>query len=148
MPGTVLLGHVASLFPGAAPIDNGSADSAPAEKGAYVLLMHFGTPPVFAHKRATVTLARGWYAYSGSAYGPGGMRARLRRHFRREKKPHWHVDRLTVLAQPLHALTLAGGSECTIAGRLAAAGGFEPALPGFGSSDCAACPSHLLKWRG
>jgi Uri superfamily endonuclease len=115
-------------------------------KGAYLLLMHFGSPAHFTHKRAPHVLDPGWYAYSGSAYGPGGIRARLRRHFQRDKKLHWHVDHLTVIAQQLHAAGFEGGSECAIADRLIQSGAFQPALEGFGSSDCNHCRSHLLKY--
>lgn len=109
--------------------------------------MRFDAPAVFSHKRTTTTLPAGWYAYCGSAYGPGGIRARLRRHFRRDKTLHWHVDHLTVLAEPIEALAIAQGSECAIAAHLTRTRLFEPALPGFGSSDCTTCPSHLLRWQ-
>ena len=34
----------------------------------------------------SVTLSPGTYLYLGSAYGPGGLAARLRRHLRRDKR--------------------------------------------------------------
>ncbi len=39
-------------------------------------------------------LAEGWYIYFGSAFGPGGLAARVDRHLRRHKTRHWHIDHL------------------------------------------------------
>ena len=89
----------------------------------------------------------GWYLYAGSAYGPGGLRARLARHFKPQKKPHWHIDRLTNIRTPAAALSMPGGRECIVAADLTAGQAFAYALPGFGASDCRQCRSHLLAWR-
>lgn len=35
----------------------------------------------------------GYYLYIGSAFGPGGIKSRVSRHFK-QKKPHWHIDYL------------------------------------------------------
>ena len=88
-------------------------------------------------------LSPGHYLYVGSAYGPGGLRARLARHFRTEKRPHWHIDRLLAVADPIGALAVPGGRECALAARLRA--GPPPAVPiaGFGASDCR-CETHLF----
>lgn len=34
----------------------------------------------------------GYYLYVGSAFGPGGIRARVERHLRKHKKHRWHID--------------------------------------------------------
>ncbi|WP_338468594.1 DUF123 domain-containing protein [Novosphingobium sp. ZN18A2] len=91
-------------------------------------------------------MAPGWYAYAGSAKGPGGIGARLARHFRKDKRIHWHVDRLTVAAADFAALALPDGTECAIVRGLEGTGRFAHALKGFGSSDCPRCRSHLLRW--
>jgi Uri superfamily endonuclease len=89
-------------------------------------------------------LAPGHYAYCGSAYGPGGLRARLRHHLRRTKTVHWHIDRLTNCGR-IFALGLAlGGRECALVEALRRQPGVEVPLAGFGSSDCRRCPAHLL----
>ncbi|MHA1114017.1 MAG: DUF123 domain-containing protein, partial [Alphaproteobacteria bacterium] len=85
--------------------------------------------------------------YAGSAYCPGGLRARLVRHFRRDKTRRWHVDELTAVAAEMAAFAVSGGKECDLRTRLAARPGFSVPLLGFGSSDCRRCPSHLLAWR-
>ena len=122
-------------------------EKAPDCGGAYLLAMQFHRPVEFSFQRRNHVLAPGFYVYSGSAYGPGGIRARLRRHFRRDKKLHWHVDRLTTIADAIHAIAVASGSECELVSRLTSSGSFLFPLEGFGSSDCTICRSHLLGWR-
>lgn len=39
-------------------------------------------------------IREGIYVYVGSARGPGGLRARLKRHMRISKKLFWHIDYL------------------------------------------------------
>jgi Uri superfamily endonuclease len=120
---------------------------APDSRGAYLLFIALDQPLQFVLGRRVLRFGPGLYVYAGSARGPGGIRARLARHFRREKKLHWHVDRLTAAAARLSALAIAGGEECDVAARLAASRRFVFAHPGFGSSDCRTCESHLLGWH-
>ncbi len=66
-----------------------------AAPGAYMLFIELeGALALPATSRGSRTLAPGRHAYCGSAYGPGGLRARLRRHLKREKARRWHVDHL------------------------------------------------------
>lgn len=88
-------------------------------------------------------LPPGLYAYCGSAYGPGGLRARIARHMKPDKTPRWHVDRLTAAGRIVRIAAHEGGWECDLVDRLRAAGGRTP-LRGFGSSDCRRCRAHLL----
>lgn len=94
--------------------------------------------------RAAV-IAPGRYAYCGSAYGPGGIAGRVRRHLRRGKRPHWHIDRLTESGEIAWVAAVPNGRECALLRRLLDAPWVAPAAPGFGSSDCRACPTHLVK---
>ncbi len=115
-------------------------------KGTYILLMRLNKAAPIAIKRLrTDSLSPGAYLYAGNAYGPGGLAARLKRHFRKDKKVHWHVDRLTVRASELAAIVAPDNDECAIVEGLVRSGYFETALKGFGSSDCSHCESHLLK---
>ena len=41
------------------------------------------------------SLDPGLYVYVGSARGPGGLLARIKRHLRRNKRLFWHIDYLT-----------------------------------------------------
>ena len=86
----------------------------------------------------------GWYVYAGNARGRGGIRGRVKRHLRRGKPPHWHVDRLTEAAETMVAIAFAGGDECMLVQALLARPRFHAPVAGFGSTDCRVCPAHLL----
>jgi Uri superfamily endonuclease len=87
----------------------------------------------------------GYYLYVGSARGPGGLPARLGRHRRREKRPHWHVDYLRLRARLVERWTVLSEErlECVWAQALLAMPGACIVAPGFGASDCG-CSSHLI----
>jgi Uri superfamily endonuclease len=120
-------------------------ENAPEAKGAYVLALrlskvaHIGIPRMDQEQ-----LMPGWYLYVGSANGSGGIRSRVKRHFRSNKKAHWHIDRLTVKAVEMAALAVPDGHECELVRRLLRSRLYEVAVPGFGSTDCRYCESHLL----
>ncbi len=120
------------------------AADAPAAPGAYLLLVTLPAPLSLAlPHRPPATLAAGRFLYAGSARGPGGMRARLAHHLRPDKPVHWHIDRLTLAGRPGGAWVFPDGDECAVVALLA----HLPApLPGFGSTDCRRCISHLLAW--
>ncbi len=110
-------------------------DTIPPLPGAYVLVIRLDTP--------LPPLAPGRYLYCGSAKGPGGLRARLGRHMRKGKKIRWHVDRLTEAGHVEGAYVFEDGNECDLVARLS---DLPIPWPGFGSSDCRRCQSHLLAW--
>ena len=118
----------------------------PAAPGTYVLwLLVSGPLSVAAGRLGVVSLSPGWYAYIGSAQGPGGLRARVGRHLRPHKTQHWHIDALTAAA-PVVAIWLEASGEsleCAWAATLAAVPGVIAPVAGFGASDCA-CRAHLL----
>ncbi|MCU4718811.1 GIY-YIG nuclease family protein [Halapricum hydrolyticum] len=89
-------------------------------------------------------LAAGVYAYTGSAFGPGGF-SRIDRHRRvasgEHDARHWHVDYL--LGHPgtriVEVVRSADADiECAVSQRLAG----EP-VEGIGASDCD-CDTHLV----
>ncbi|HIG40053.1 MAG: GIY-YIG nuclease family protein, partial [bacterium] len=92
----------------------------------------------------TVQLERGFYIYVGSAFGPGGVKARVSRHCRKNKKHHWHIDYIREFLLPLGAWYLHGSEylEHSWADSLASLDGYC-SIPGFGCSDCK-CDSHLF----
>jgi Uri superfamily endonuclease len=79
----------------------------------------------------------GFYAYVGSAFGSGGLRARLGHHLESTAEPHWHIDYLLQVATPIEIwLTTADRKlEKDWAELLATAPGFGVPIPRFGSSD-------------
>jgi len=120
------------------------AATLPAVKGAYVLLvLLLHELVVTLPGRDAVILSPGRYLYCGSARGPGGVRARVGRHMRRDKSLRWHIDRLTGAGRVMGCWVRPDGSECAFVAQLA---GLPVPIPGFGSSDCPHCRSHLLFW--
>ncbi|MBL6935253.1 MAG: GIY-YIG nuclease family protein [Alphaproteobacteria bacterium] len=93
---------------------------------------------------AAGSLVPGRYLYAGSAKGAGGMRARVQRHLRPKKSLHWHVDYLTRKGRITGVALLPGGDECQIVSGLLRQADIAAPIPGFGSSDCRQCVSHLL----
>ena len=121
----------------------------PAAPGAYLLLIDLATPLVPALPgRPATRLEPGRSGYCGSAWGPGGLRARLARHLRRDKTQRWHVDRLAALGQVVGLIAVPGARECALRAALQDLPGVSAPLPGFGSSDCRTCPAHLLALPG
>jgi len=120
----------------------------PGVKGTYALCFRLEQPlPLEVGRLGRVILPAGWLVYVGSALGPGGLRARVRRHLAPTKRPHWHIDALTLLHPPDYWLTLADGQphECDWAKALAGHPWASIPAPGFGSSDCRqSCPAHLI----
>lgn len=90
--------------------------------------------------------AEGWYLYVGSALGPGGLRGRLRRYLRAERRRHWHVDHLLDHARVVQVLWAEWPErlECDWAGVARAWPEVQVPVPGFGASDCR-CPGHLVR---
>lgn len=116
------------------------------EVGAYLLLIRLKNPIfVSISRKMRCHISSGFYVYSGSAYGAGGIRARVSRHFHRNKTVHWHIDHLTQTANDLYATIVPRGNECVLLGKMLDQKGIELSIPGFGSSDCHTCKTHLLK---
>ncbi len=126
-------------------IPAGTPDRLPETKGAYLLAIGLERAVGLNRPRLPAShLTPGWYLYAGSARGGGGIRARVARHFRQEKKPHWHIDLLTTRAALLAARPFRDGDECALVSALLRSEALATALPGFGASDCRRCESHLL----
>lgn len=125
----------------------GAPTDVPGVPGAYLLLIGLAqATPLPIRRFAGINLPPGWYVYAGNAHGAGGMRARVARHLRRDKGAHWHVDHLTRAAS-LAAIGFTDFDECRLVDALHAAPAFDVPVPGFGSSDCRRCESHLHRWQ-
>ena len=109
--------------------------------GSYILLINLPDEQTLnVGSRQNVHFRCGYYAYVGSAMG--GFKARLNRHLKDNKKPHWHIDYLLREAQLTDIIVCETQQrvECAIAQALQRQ---LDSVPGFGSSDCR-CRSHLF----
>jgi Uri superfamily endonuclease len=114
--------------------------------GTYVLLIGVAAPQrISVGRLGTMALRPGTYAYAGSAFGSGGVRARVERHLRGTTSPHWHIDYLRPRGRMQHVWHTydAARRECTWAEALRTMPGASAPLAGFGASDCG-CPAHLV----
>jgi Uri superfamily endonuclease len=114
--------------------------------GTYVLVFRSAV-----HRRlkigrlGTLVLEPGTCLYVGSAFGPGGLRARTARHRTKNTVKRWHIDYL----KPWVRLVEIWFTEDSVhrehewANWFGSNQGLHTPLPGFGSSDCR-CPSHLF----
>ena len=115
------------------------------EPGAYLLVVELGhSLPLDGTALAPAVLPPGCYAYCGSAYGPGGLGARIGRHLRRGKALRWHIDRLTEAGRILCVGWRPRGRECALVAGLSGLPSVTVPVAGFGSSDCRRCAAHLL----
>lgn len=121
----------------------------PESPGVYALVLLLEEPTLVEVRGRTWELRPGCYAYIGSARGFGGLRARIGRHAAAGKRVRWHVDKLTSGAAKLACAVYAEAvvRECALTPHLERFG-FEHPIPGFGSSDCRSCRSHLLRCPG
>lgn len=120
----------------------------PRRAGSYALIMRLSAPAVFdVGHLGRYEFESGWYAYAGSARGPGGLAARLQRHLRARKSKHWHLDYLRPHAAPVAVWYTLGEAkhECSWARALAELPGASVPAPRFGASDCS-CSTHLIRY--
>ncbi len=114
-----------------------------ARGGTYALVLHLQSEAeIPVGKLGLLCFSSGYYIYTGSALG--GLDGRLKRHLRREKRLHWHIDYLLQSAV-INEIWYAAGTtrqECGWNRMAAALPGAVPVMRGFGSSDCR-CFSHL-----
>lgn len=116
-------------------------DTLPALAGTYILVLR-------AAQFASITVGRlgvvrvfpGWYLYTGSALGAGGLRGRVRHHVRPVMRPHWHIDFLRQVCTVTEVWFTVDARRwehdwATVLGQAATP------IPGFGASDCH-CAAH------
>ena len=123
-------------------------DSDAALPGSYLLLLECNAKKRLSiGKLGEMEVKPGIYVYVGSAFGPGGVAARLRHHHRIATKPHWHIDYLRAATRFLDAWCVYRRRyEHEWAQRLMQSHTAAMPLIGFGSSDCA-CNTHLFYFR-
>ncbi len=120
----------------------------PSSRGGYVLVFKLNKSIHLNLLKKQTEFPSSYYAYIGSAGGPGGLRARILRHVSLNKRIWWHIDKLTTLPDTsflmLFYTTKIWGvyferkiSECLNSEKLRY-------IKGFGSSDDRKSPSHLF----
>jgi Uri superfamily endonuclease len=121
-------------------------------KGSYVLILRLTSAQILqVGKLGPLHFQPGYYAYTGSAFGPGGLGARLKHHLSPLKpnaRLHWHIDYFRQAAAPAGIWINEGQRfrEHIFASILRKMTDDGPSLKGFGCSDCS-CPSHLFFFR-
>jgi len=116
------------------------------EKGTYALILKANAKfHCQIGKLGTMTGEAGNYIYVGSAFGSGGIAARLKHHLAIAKKPHWHLDYLRPHLQPGEVWISVSSErlEHRWAEMILDLPGAVIPLNTFGSSDCR-CKSHLF----
>lgn len=115
------------------------------EKGIYTLVLRLAADQdLVVGSLGSVHFEAGYYAYTGSARGPGGL-ARVKRHLRvMEGKcsvQRWHIDRLLPYSTLVKVVATKTEEdlECPIALKIGERLSF---VARFGCTDCR-CPSHL-----
>jgi Uri superfamily endonuclease len=90
-----------------------------------------------------VYFSEGFYVYIGSA--KKNIRRRVERHYKLEKRKHWHIDYIREYTEWLSVFTLPfGEGECALKALVQKATSGTVEVNKIGSSDCR-CDSHFLK---
>lgn len=121
----------------------------PSAKGNYILVLWLAEQQSLrVGKLGEFAFQAGYYLYVGSAWGVGGLAARLKHHLKPQKL-HWHIDYLRSVAQlqeiwfTLEEQNSEWDNECRWAAELAGLSQLSRPYRGFGSSDCR-CVAHLF----
>ena len=117
-----------------------------AKQGTYALILESPSEQLVQIGKLGRLHARpGFYVYVGSAFGPGGLRARIAHHVSISQRPHWHINYLRPFLQ-LNAVWYtydAEQQEHQWADTFSSLRGATIPMTGFGASDCS-CNSHLI----
>ncbi len=107
-------------------------------KGSYAMVIHVRNNLPVTIGGTPIELRKGYYLYIGSALN--GIKRRLKWHFRKGKKIHWHVDNLTENGKivDVYYVICNRKIECEIAERISL-----QKIRGFGDTDCK-CGGHLF----
>lgn len=117
------------------------------EKGSYVLVIELGEEKeVEVGVLGDLKLNKGFYFYTGSAFGPGGF-SRVSNHVKiangKKERQRWHIDYLLSLksASISKVFLTSENVECDLAQAIELL-----QIESFGCSDCE-CGSHLFYSR-
>ncbi len=116
----------------------------PRERGAYLIGLTLSVKrDISIGRLGRFVFYPGVYCYIGSAFGPGGLLARVGRHQRTNSSKHWHFDYLKTCTQIDHIWYTFNSIEHQWANLLIGDPNLTVPVPGFGASDCS-CRSHLF----
>lgn len=126
----------------------------PTDSGSYALFLRLSSDyDIPIGRLGSAYFKDGDYVYFGSAHGPGGLKARLRRHLLGKGKHHWHIDYLREFATVVGYIFYVDHSppqskmpiECLWTQTIMEEIQTQFPMAGFGSSDCnSGCGTHLL----
>ncbi|MDD1751912.1 MAG: GIY-YIG nuclease family protein [Methanotrichaceae archaeon] len=115
------------------------------DKGIYTLVIRLGDERrILVGSLGSIVFPEGYYAYTGSARGSGGLK-RLERHMRlmqsQNQTRRWHIDYILPSVDFIGSVITHTDQnlECMVAKRI---GAELSAVPAFGCTDCS-CYSHL-----
>jgi Uri superfamily endonuclease len=117
------------------------------QKGTYTLILQSNSSRrIQIGRLGKLALHPGYYLYVGSAFGPGGLKARLGHHLKRVTKPHWHIDylrRYTRVVEIWYTTDTVRREDEWVT-NMTKMPHVSIAHPGFGSSDSKGA-SHLFQ---
>jgi Uri superfamily endonuclease len=114
-------------------------------KGTYIIVLYLNkNERIQIGKLGRFEFKKGYYAYVGSAFGPGGLKSRIKRHIGPKKNYHWHIDYLNPAVKEVWVSDHGERLEHEWAGLLGEIA--TDKILGFGCSDCS-CESHLFYFR-
>jgi len=122
------------------------------EKGTYLLFLSLQKEiNIQVGSLGSISFEKGNFIYIGSALGPGGLKKRVSRHLKQEKKIFWHIDYLLnndfVDIKVYGAIYSNKKIECDIVHLIKELFNEDLlSIKNFGSSDCN-CVSHLLFFK-
>lgn len=132
-----------------APLSQDVRDRLPALGGTYVLILESRVDTeVEIGRLGRMVLQQGFYLYVGSAFGPGGLWARVGRHVKKNKPQRWHIDYLRphLRLETICYSTDPERYEDTWSERITGWPAVEIPMPGFGASDSHAV-THLFYFQ-
>ena len=116
--------------------------------GTYIVWLHLERDTwIRTGSLGLIAFKAGFYAYAGSAFGPGGIRARLGRHFKSSKTRRWHIDYLRAACSVQEAWVSYDEQRLEHRWAQVLMGMRGARLPAarFGASDCE-CAAHLVRF--
>jgi len=115
--------------------------------GSYQIYLYLSKPvSVSIGSLGEKSFKSGLYVYTGSAMK--NLSQRIERHKKRLKKKRWHIDYLTADRNfrivRIDVFPSKVREECSRNLEILKVQKGTVPIPGFGSSDCKSCPTHLV----